>query len=74
LPRIDDLFDQLRGTGTFFKIDLRSGHHQPRIKDEYMSKTIFHIKYGHCEFVMMPFELTNALAVFIDLMNRVFKP
>jgi len=71
---INDLFDQLRGAGTFPKIDLRLGYHQLRIRDEDISKTAFCTQYGYYEFVVMSFGHTNALTVFIDLMNRVFKP
>ena len=72
LPRIDDLFDQIKGASVFSKINLHLGYHQLRIKDAYVNKTTFRTRYGHYEFLIMSFGLTNAPAAFMDLMNRVF--
>jgi hypothetical protein len=72
LPRIEDLFDQLRGASVFSKIDLRSCYHQLRIRPLDIPRTAFITKYGLYEFTVMSFDLTNAPAYFMYLMNSVF--
>ena len=74
LLRIDDLFYQLKGAGVFSKINLRSRYYQLRVKDVIVPKTAFRTRYGHYEFLVMPFGFTNAPTAFMDLMNRVFRP
>nr|GFC97769.1 putative reverse transcriptase domain-containing protein [Tanacetum cinerariifolium] len=70
LLRIDDLFDQVQGSRVYSKIDLRSGYHQLRVREEDVPKTAFRTRYGHYEFQFMPFRLTKAPTVFMDLMNQ----
>jgi len=72
LPKIDDLFDQLRGAIVFSKIDLRYGYYKLIIKDEDIHKTSFRTRYGNNEFVVVSFGLTNAPSIFMYLMNIFF--
>jgi hypothetical protein len=72
LPRIEDLFDQMRGAKVFSKIDIRSGYHQMKIRPSNISKTTFTTRYGLYEYTAMSFGLTNAPAYFMYLMNKIF--
>jgi hypothetical protein len=74
LPRIQDLFDQVHGAGVFSKIDLRSGCYQIKIKPEDVPKTAFVSRYRHHKYLVVPFGLTNAPAIFMNLMNKIFMP
>ena len=74
LPRIDDLFDQLRGARVYSKIDLCTSYHQLRVREADIPKTAFRTRYGHFEFTVMPFGFPNAPVAFMDLMIRVFQP
>ena len=68
------MFDQLKGAKVFSMIDLRSEYYQMRIKGQDVPKTAFRTRYGHFEFLVLPFGLTDAPTLFMDLMNRVFQP
>jgi hypothetical protein len=72
LPRIEDLFDQMKGASVFSKIDLRSGYHQLMIRESDIPKTAFRTRYGLYDYIVMSFGLTNVLAYFMYLMNKVF--
>ena len=74
MPRIDDLFNQLKEAILFSKIDLRSEYHQVRMKKEDIYKNAFKTRYGNYEFVVVPFGLTNAPSIFMCLMNSVLHP
>ena len=74
LPRMDDLFDLLKGAWVYYKIDLHAGYHRLRVREVDIPKTAFRTRYGHFEFTVMPFGLMNALETFMDIMHRVFQP
>ncbi len=74
LLKINDLFDRLRGAKVFSKIDLRSRYFQISVRDEDIPKTAFSTRYGHYEYTVMLFRVTNALTIFMDAMNQIFRP
>lgn len=74
LPRINDLLDWLKGAKQFSKIDLRLGYHQLRVREQDIPRTTFRVMYGYPKFLVLPFELTTALKVFMSLMSMIFTP
>ena len=74
LPRSDDFFDQQRGARVYSRIELRTDYHQLRVREADIPKTTFRMRYGHFEFIVMPFGFTNASTAFMDIMHRVFQP
>ena len=74
MPRVNDLFNQLRGAQVYSKIDLRTSFHQLRVREANIPKKAFRTQYGNFEFIVMPFGLSNAPVAFMDLMHRVFQP
>jgi hypothetical protein len=73
LPRIDDMFDQMKGATMFSNINLKSGYHQLQIKDDDVPMTAFKTRFEHYDFIVLPFGLMNAPGVFMSLINGVFR-